>query len=85
MPLLREQPKQPKSAMIQVRVEEEIKTNLDQYAEFIHSSEAWVVSEALRLLFRKDRDFSDWKTTHNGHDSDEPIEGEAQSKSGTMQ
>jgi hypothetical protein len=76
LPILKEQPKQAKNALIQVRVEEEIKTNLDQYAEFIHSNQAWVVSEALRLLFRKDRDFQDWRAKNNNH-RHRPVEGES--------
>jgi len=30
------------------------------YAEFIDSSESYVVSEALKLLFRKDDEFRTW-------------------------
>lgn len=66
MPILREQPKQRKTALIQARVEEDVKMSLDLYAKFIHSNAAWVVSEALRLLFKKDHDFREWKATLYG-------------------
>jgi len=81
MPILKEQPKQPKSALIQVRVEEPIKLDLNQYAQFIHSTEAWVVSEALRFLFRKDREFTNWKSERNGHDNHQPPEAEVPTRS----
>ena len=60
MPLLKAQPKQPKSATIQIRVEEDVKHKLDKYAEFINSSPAYVVTEALKLLFNKDGEFKSW-------------------------
>jgi hypothetical protein len=58
--ILKAPPKQPKNALIQVRVEESIKLNLDRYAEFIGGNQAYVVSEALRLLFKKDGEFKRW-------------------------
>src|SRR5271167_2759743 len=43
LPILKAPPKQPKNAMIQVRVEENIKLNLDKYARFIGGNQAYVV------------------------------------------
>jgi len=57
LPLLKAPPKQPKSATIQIRVEEDVKLRLEKYAEFINSSPADVVTEALKLLFKKDEEF----------------------------
>jgi len=67
LPLLKAQPKQPKSATIQIRVEENVKLRLDKYAEFIDSSPAYVVTEALKLLFNKDGEFRSWlgQQAHN--------------------
>ena len=62
--LLKAQPKQPKSATIQIRVEEDVKLRLDKYAEFIDSSSSYVVTEALKLLFHKDREFKSWLGQH---------------------
>lgn len=64
MPLLKAQPKQPKSATIQIRVEENVKLRLDKYAEFIDSSPAYVVTEALKFLFNKDGEFKSWLGQH---------------------
>ena len=69
LPLLKTQPKQLKSAAIQVRVEEDIKLRLDKYAEFIDSSPAYVVTEALKLLFNKDGEFKSWLGQH-AHNSE---------------
>jgi predicted transcriptional regulator len=41
-------------------LEEEVRHNLDRYAEFIDANASYVVSEALKLLFRKDEDFKRW-------------------------
>jgi hypothetical protein len=67
MSILKSPPKQPKNATLQLRVEEEIKSKLLKYAEFIDSSESYVVSEALKLVFRKDDEFRIWLDEHNGN------------------
>jgi hypothetical protein len=70
--ILKAPPKRPKNAMIQVRVEDSIKLNLDRYAAFIGGNQAYVVSEALRLLFKKDGEFQRWvdmQTVDNNHNS----------------
>jgi hypothetical protein len=66
MPVLKSPPKQIRSATIQVRVEEVISLKLRKYAEFIDCSPAYVVSEALRLLFNKDNEFREWVAQHAG-------------------
>jgi predicted transcriptional regulator len=70
--LLKAQPKQPKSATIQIRVEEDMKLRLDKYAEFIDSSPAYVVTEALKLLFRKDGEFKSWLGQHTSDFETQP-------------
>jgi predicted transcriptional regulator len=60
MAILKSPPRPPKNETLQIRVEEEIKAKLHKYAEFIISSESYVVSEALRLLFRKDDGLKTW-------------------------
>jgi len=64
MPVLKAPPKQIRSATIQVRVEEITSYRLRKYAEFIDCSPAYVVSEALKLLFNKDNEFREWMTQH---------------------
>src|SRR5262249_8153392 len=55
--LLKAPMKQPKTATLQVRLEEEVRHNLDKYAEFLDANSSYVVSEGLKFLFRKDREF----------------------------
>ena len=75
LPLLKAPPKQPKSATIQIRVEEDVKLRLEKYAEFINSSPAYVVTEALKLLFKKDEEFKSWLGQHTNNDNLNQIEG----------
>jgi hypothetical protein len=65
--ILKSPPKQPKSVTIQARVEESLKTQLELYAEFIDASPSYVISEALKLLFRKDDDFRRWADQHSNN------------------
>ena len=70
MSVLKAPPKQPKNATLQIRVDEELRLKLDKYAEFLDSTAAYVVSEALRLVFNKDAEFKQWlesqATTRHG-------------------
>ncbi len=60
MAILKSPPKLPKNETLQIRVEDTIRSKLSKYAEFIGSSESYVVSESLRPLFRKDNHFKTW-------------------------
>jgi len=74
--LLKPPSKQPKSTTLQVRLEEEVRRNLDRYAEFIDANVSYVVSEALKLLFRKDQEFKRWAGQHGNNHSQKQIQGE---------
>ena len=51
---------------------EDVKLRLEKYAEFIDSSPAYVVTEALKLLFNKDAEFKSWLGQHtNNHEKAE--------------
>jgi len=60
MAIIKAPPKQPKSVTIQARVEESVKAQLDQYAKFIGSTPSYVITEALRILFKRDDEFKAW-------------------------
>ena len=64
MSLVKPPSKQPKTTNVQVRLEEEVKRNLDKYAEFVNATPSYVVSEALKLLCRKDKEFQNWLSKH---------------------
>ena len=67
MAILKSPAKPPKNETLQIRIEEGIKSKLTKYAEFIGSSESYVVSESLKLLFRRDDDFRAWLEQHLGN------------------
>ncbi len=77
MALLKAPSKQPKTTTLQVRLEEEVRHNLDRYAEFIDANASYVLSEALKLLFRKDEEFKRWLGQHTNNHNQEQIQGEA--------
>lgn len=60
MPVLKAPAKQPKNATLQVRIDEDLKYKVERYAEFLETTGAYVVSEALRLVFNKDSEFREW-------------------------
>jgi predicted transcriptional regulator len=64
MAIIKAPPKQPKSVTIQARVEESVKTHLDQYAKFIDSTPSYVIAEALKVLFKRDDEFKAWLGQH---------------------
>lgn len=80
MALLKAPSKQPKTTTLQVRLEEEVRHKLDKYAEFIDANASYVVSEALKLLFKKDEEFKRWVGQHNNEHSQETIKGQAFAK-----
>ena len=67
MALLRAPSKQPKTTTLQVRLEEDVRHNLDKYAEFLNANSSYVVSEGLKFLFRKDKDFKRWLSQHTNN------------------
>ena len=77
MPILKSPPKHPKNTTIQVRLEDEVRNNLDRYAELIDANVSYVVSEALKLLFRKDHEFKSWLDQHKNDHDKKQIEGGA--------
>jgi predicted transcriptional regulator len=78
--LLKAPSKQPKTTTLQVRLEQEVRHNLDKYAEFIDANPSYVVSEALKLLFRKDEEFKRWLSEHMNNHKQEQIKREALTK-----
>jgi predicted transcriptional regulator len=78
--ILKSPPKQPKAVTVQARVEESVKTQLELYAEFIDASTSYVITEALKLLFRKDEEFKRWAGQHTNDYSQKQIKGEALTK-----
>lgn len=80
MAIIKAPPKQPKAVTIQARVEESVKTQLDQYARFIDSTPSYVITEALRVLFRRDDEFKAWLGLHANDRNPEQTQGEPLAK-----
>ena len=77
MALLKAPSKQPKTTMLQVRLEEEVRLNLDRYAEFLDANPSYVVSEVLKLLYRKDREFQSWLADQHTNNRKATFKGES--------
>jgi predicted transcriptional regulator len=75
--LLRAPSKQPKTTTLQVRLEEDVRHNLDRYAEFLDANPSYVVSEALKLLYRKDKEFQSWLTRQHATNRHATLKGES--------
>jgi predicted transcriptional regulator len=58
-------------------LEEEVRRNLDKYAEFIEANPSYVVSEALKLLYRKDKQFQSWLTGQHINNHATILKGES--------
>jgi predicted transcriptional regulator len=80
MAIIKAPPKQPKTVTIQASVDESIKSQLDSYAKFIDSSTSYVITEALKLLFKRDGEFKAWLGQHTNDQNQEQIQGEALTK-----
>jgi predicted transcriptional regulator len=79
MAILKAPPTQPTNETLQLRVSQDLKFRLTRYAEFIHATASYVVSEALERLFRKDAEFQKYLATYtppeseNHNEADKPI------------
>jgi len=63
MALIKPQPQSAKNVTLQIRIEEQLKLSLAEYVEFLDCTESYLVSEALKLVFEKDREFKIWSRT----------------------
>ena len=60
MPFIPRQVKPPARQAITCRLPEETATLLKRYAEFLDSSQEYVVNETLLTAFRRDKEFQEW-------------------------
>jgi hypothetical protein len=63
MTFIPRQAKPPARIAITCKVPEEVGKLLKQYAEFLESSQEHIVSEILRVAFRRDQEFQAWLAT----------------------
>ena len=77
MAVLKAPPKQPKTTVIQLRLDDEAKLTLAKYAEFLDSSPSYVVTEALKLVYHKDKEFQSWLSGQHTKSSKPNSKGES--------
>jgi hypothetical protein len=73
MTVLKAPPKQPKTTVVQLRLDDEARLKLTKYAEFLDCSPSYVVTEALKLVYQKDKEFQSWLSGQRTKTA-EPIE-----------
>ena len=75
VPILKAPPKQSKTTVVQLRLDDDARERLTKYAEFLDCSPSHVVTEALKHVCRKDREFQCWLSGQQAKTS-EPIKKE---------
>jgi hypothetical protein len=63
MPFIPRPVKPPARIAVTCKLPQQVATLLKCYAEFLDSSQEYVVTETLQLAFRRDREFQAWLTT----------------------
>ena len=78
--------KQPKDTKKQttVSLSGTVLANLELYCQFIDSARDWVINEALKTVFRRDKAFLEWKLRNGAAAPDGQNDG-AQTTSGPVQ
>src|SRR5215468_8481268 len=77
MPVLKAPPKQPKTTVVQLRLDGEARMKLTKYAEFLDCSPSYVVTEALKLVCNKDKQFRSWLSSQQTETSKPTTKGES--------
>jgi hypothetical protein len=77
MAVLKAPPKQPKTTVVQLRLDEETKMKLTKYAVFLGCSPSYVVTEALKLVYSKDKEFQSWLSGQHSNNHDQISRGES--------
>lgn len=75
MSFLKAPPQQPKNETVQLRLSQIVKLRLARYAEFIHASPSYIVTEMLERLFRKDTEFQAYLAAYKPTETDDNPEG----------
>jgi len=77
MSVLKAPPKQPKTTVVQLRLDDEARMKLTKYAEFLDCSPSYVVTEALKLVCKKDKQFESWLSGQHTKASEPTTKGES--------
>jgi hypothetical protein len=77
MAVLKAPPKQPKTTVVQLRLGEEARLKLAKYAEFLDCSTSYVVTEALKLVYNKDKEFQSWLSNQDSNNLEPSAKGDS--------
>ena len=77
MPILKAPSKQPKTTVVQLRLDDEARMRLTKYAEFLDCSPSYVVTEALKHVYHKDKEFQSWLSGQHTNTSEPTAKGES--------
>ena len=77
MPILKAPPKQPKTAVVQLRLDDGARMKLTKYAEFLDCSPSHVVTEAVKLVCNKDKEFQSWLSGQDAKTSGPTTKGDS--------
>src|SRR6516162_7508813 len=77
MPVLKAPPKQPKTTVVQLRLDDQARMQLTKYADFLECSPSYVVTEALKLVCNKDKEFQSWLSSQHTKPSEPTTKGES--------
>jgi len=77
MAVLKAPPKQPKTTVVQLRLDDDAREKLTRYPEFLDCSPSYVVTEALKLVCSKDKEFQAWLSGQHTKTSEPSPKGES--------
>jgi len=77
MAVLKAPPKQPKTTVVQLRLDDDAREKLTKYADFLDCSPSYVVTEVLKLVCNKDKEFQSWLLGQHTKTSEPPTQGDA--------
>jgi predicted transcriptional regulator len=77
MAVLKAPPKQPKTTVVQLRLDDDAREKLTEYAEFLDCSPSHVVTEALKHVCQKDKEFQSWLSDQHTKTVDPTTKGES--------
>ncbi len=77
MAVLKAPPKQPKTTVVQLRLDDDAREKLTKYAEFLDCSPSYVVTEALKFVCNKDKEFQSWLVGQHPNKQEPVVNGES--------
>lgn len=77
MPLIPAPPAAPNKDTLPLRIDQELHTQLREYAEFLGSTKEYIVSAALRRVFRHDKDFLAWQQARRANAPGHSVAGKS--------